>query len=100
MAQTVDDETALEEVMAYLDRPPAAGSADDQRFGERLRQVLAAGLPDDDTPDETAAPARLALAEDLRLRLEAAARARTARFPFGENPDGLGPTLGMSLRGN
>jgi hypothetical protein len=33
----------------------------------------------------------------LRRRLEAAARRRNGSHPFGEHPDGIGPTLGMDV---
>lgn len=96
MIQTVDDDTALEEVLAFLARPPEAGSAEDARFGERLRQVIAAAIPadEDDGPDD--AP-RLKLDADLRGRLDALARRRAETHPFGDHPDGIGPTLGMDL---
>jgi len=94
--RTVDDDTALEEVLAFLDRPPEAGSADDARFGERLRQVIAATISDDVDEDSDDAP-RLRLDADLRGRLDALARRRAESHPFGEHPDGIGPTLGMNL---
>ena len=82
--------------MAFLDAPPPPGSPQDQAFGERLRQVIAASIPAaaDDAEDD--APV-LRLDEDLRRRLEAAARKRGAGHPFGDHPDGIGPTLGMNL---
>ncbi|MDG2521270.1 hypothetical protein P7B02_06915 [Caulobacter segnis] len=99
MTAAVDDETALEEVLAWLERPPQPGTPEDERFGDRLRQVLAASLPRDDMSDDDdpEAPAPLPLDADLRGRLEALARRRTQANPFGENRDGLGPTLGMDV---
>lgn len=96
MADRVDDETALEDVMAFLDNPPEPGGAEDARFGERLRQVIAASAPlsEDDDPED--APT-LALDADLRARLEALAHRRAQGSYFGEHPDGIGPTLGMDL---
>lgn len=96
MPRTVDADTALQEVMAFLDSPPAPGSPQDAIFGERLRQVIAASIPNDPYDEAEDAPA-LALGEDLRRKLEAAARRRSASHPFGEHPDGIGPTLGMDL---
>jgi len=96
MPRTVDAETALEEVMAFLDAPPQPGSPQDEVFGERLRQVIAAAIPAAPDDDEDDAPV-LALNEDLRRRLETAARKRGADHPFGDHPDGIGPTLGMNL---
>lgn len=96
MPRTVDAETALEEVMAFLETPPPPGSPQDEAFGQRLRQVIAASIPaaPDDAEDD--APV-LQLSENLRIRLEAAARKRGADHPFGDHPDGIGPTLGMNL---
>ncbi|PZR34422.1 hypothetical protein [Caulobacter segnis] len=96
MPDIVDDETALEEVIAFLDAPPQAGSAEDERFASRLRQVIAASIPaaEDDDPED--APT-LRLDDDLRDRLEALAKARASHNYFGEHPDGIGPTLGMDV---
>jgi hypothetical protein len=96
MPRTVDAETALEEVMAFLDAPPQPGSPQDEAFGERLRQVIAASIPAAPDDDEDDAPV-LDLNEDLRRRLETAARKRGEDHPFGDHPDGIGPTLGMNL---
>ncbi|ADG08596.1 hypothetical protein B7G68_00350 [Caulobacter segnis] len=93
----VDDETALEDVLAFLDSPPEAGSTEDARFGERLRQVIAASIPAAEDEDQEDTP-RLSLDADLRRRLEALASRRAADHPFGDHPDGIGPTLGMDLR--
>ena len=92
----VDDETALEEVMTFLDAPPETGSHDDARFGARLRQVIAASIPADDGDAAEDAP-KLDLNEDLRRRLEAVAKRRSEGHYFGDHPDGVGPTLGMDL---
>jgi hypothetical protein len=96
MSEAVDDETALEEVLAFLDAPPEAGSADDARFGVRLRQVIAAAIPAAEGEDPKDAPT-LRLESDLRDRLEALAKARAHHNYFGEHPNGIGPTLGMDV---
>jgi hypothetical protein len=96
MADRVDDETALEEVLAFLDSPPEAGGADDARFGERLRQVIAASIPLDEGEDPGDGPT-LQLDEDLRKRLEAVARRHAEGNYFGDHPNGIGPTLGMDV---
>lgn len=96
MLDAVDDETALEEVLAFLDSPPQAGSADGERFRARLRQVIAASIPADDV-DEPEDATRLALDDDLRRRLDALARRHAEDHPFGDHPYGIGPTLGMDL---
>ncbi|HJV43775.1 hypothetical protein [Caulobacter sp.] len=96
MIQPVDDDTALEEVLGFLATPPEAGSADDARFGARLRQVIAASIPADEDDDSEDEP-RLKLDADLRGRLDALARRRSENHPFGDHPDGIGPTLGMDL---
>jgi len=97
MISTVDDETALEEVLAFLDAPPEAGSAEEARFSARLRQVVAASIPSAEHEKAEDAP-RLTLDEDLRRRLDALARERADHHPFGDYPNGIGPTLGMDLR--
>lgn len=96
MADRVDDETAFEELMAFLDNPPEPGGAEDARFGERLRQVIAASVPLSEEDDPEDAPT-LALDVDLRSRLEALAHKRAQGNYFGEHPDGIGPTLGMDF---
>lgn len=96
MFDPVDDETALEQVLAFLGAPPAAGTADDARFGARLRQVIAASIPAAEDAAAEDAP-RLSLDDDLRRRLDALARQRAEHHPFGDHPDGIGPTLGMDL---
>ncbi len=96
MPRTVDADTALEEVLAFLANPPPPGSPQDDLFGERLRQVISASIPARPGDSEDDSPI-LALSEDLRRRLDAAARKRGGSHPFGEHPDGIGPTLGMDL---
>jgi len=91
----VDNDTALEEVMTFLDAPPEPGSADDDRFGERLRQVIAASIPLDEGEDPEDEPT-LQLDDTLRGRLEALAKQRGGNY-FGDHPDGIGPTLGMDV---
>ncbi|PIB94331.1 hypothetical protein [Caulobacter sp. FWC2] len=96
MSDRVDDDTALEEVMGFLDAPPEEGSADDARFGERLRQVIAAAIPLDEGEDPADGPT-LQLDDGLRGRLEALAKKRGGSHYFGDHPDGIGPTLGMDV---
>jgi hypothetical protein len=93
--KSVDNDTALEEVMTFLDSPPEPGSADDDRFGERLRQVIAASIPLDQGEDPEDGPT-LALDDDFRSRLEKVAKDRGGNY-FGDHPDGIGPTLGMDV---
>jgi hypothetical protein len=99
MIPSVDADTALEEVLAFLAQPPTPGSADDDRFGERLRQVMAAAIPADDSSDDDPVAPTLEISADIKAKLDAIARRRAADHPFGEHPDGIGPTLGMNLRG-
>lgn len=96
MAKTVDNDTALEEVMTFLDSPPEPGSADDDRFGERLRQVIAASIPLDEGEDPEDGPT-LQLDDAFRSRLEKVAKDRGGSHYFGDHPDGIGPTLGMDV---
>ncbi|NQE62140.1 hypothetical protein [Caulobacter sp. RHG1] len=95
MPKTVDNDTALEEVMTFLDTPPEPGSADDARFGERLRQVISASIPLDEGDDPEDGPT-LQLDDDFRRRLEKVATDRGGNY-FGDHPDGIGPTLGMDV---
>lgn len=95
MIKSVDDATALEEVMGFLDAPPEPDSAEDHRFGERLRQVIAAAIPLDDGEDQEDGPT-LRLDDSFRRRLEAVAKQRGGNY-FGDHPDGIGPTLGMDV---
>ena len=71
MTERIDDEAALEEVMTFLDNPPEPGGADDARFGERLRQVIAASIPLDEGDDPEDGPT-LRLDDDFRGRLDKA----------------------------
>ena len=97
MTERVDNDTALEEVMGFLAEPPTRGTPEDARFGARLRQVLSASIVDEsDDEDDPIPKAELSLDADLRTRLEEAAH-RHAHNPFGDHPDGIGPTLGMDL---
>ncbi len=97
MTDRVDNDDALEEVLGFLADPPAPGTPDDARFGARLRQVLSASIVDDPADEDDPVPKpELSLDADLRRKLEAAARHRSSN-PFGEHPDGIGPTLGMDL---
>ncbi len=95
MSETVDNDTALEEVMGFLDFPPEPGSADDDRFAERLRQVIAASIPLDEGEDPEDAPT-LTLDDAFRSKLEKVAQQRGGSY-FGDHPDGIGPTLGMDV---
>ncbi|WP_454713581.1 hypothetical protein [Caulobacter segnis] len=95
MSQSVDNDTALEEVMSFLDAPPEPGSADDERFGERLRQVISASIPLDEGEDPEDAPT-LTLDDAFRSKLEKVAQQRGGSY-FGDHPDGIGPTLGMDV---
>lgn len=95
MAKPIDNDTALQEVMTFLDSPPEPGSADDERFGERLRQVIAASIPLDEGEDLEDAPT-LQLDDAFRSKLEKVARQRGGSY-FGDHPDGIGPTLGMDV---
>lgn len=95
MSQSVDNDTALEEVVTFLDSPPEPGSADDERFGERLRQVIAASIPLDEGEDPEDAPT-LTLDDAFRSKLEKVAQQRGGSY-FGDHPDGIGPTLGMDV---
>ncbi|MDG2527646.1 hypothetical protein [Caulobacter endophyticus] len=94
MAQTFED--ALETVLAWLETPPPSGTPEEARFLAAIERVLA-------EPDGSEASAEQAAAiddivrvdDDLRQRLAKLANAR--RNPFGDHPDGIGPTLGMDL---
>jgi hypothetical protein len=95
MTQPIPNETALEEVMRLMENPPAEGSAEDVRLGVLLKQVIAASIPGDEDEDDAVAP--LAVPDALKGRLDALAKKRSSDKPFGDNPDGLGPTLGMDV---
>lgn len=86
-------EEALEMVVAFLDAPPAPGSDNGQRFDKALRRVLAGGP----TQLTDVAEAAAVLDPGLRARLDDLAQRRVGHNPFGEHPDGIGPTLGMDL---
>jgi hypothetical protein len=92
-------EDALETVVAFLEAPPPPNSEQGRVFDEALRRVLAAtpsaGL-EDPSGDEAAA----GLDQGLRARLDDLARRRAPANPFGDHPDGIGPTLGMDLGGD
>lgn len=96
MPHTVDADTALEDVLSFLESPPEPGSPQDAIFSQRLLQVIAASIPADPENEDEAPPA-LELGADLRRKLEDAARKRGGSHPFGDHPDGIGPTLGMNL---
>lgn len=86
-------EDALEVVVGFLEAPPEPDTDEGRRFDEALGRVLAgAPTPLADAPDE--APA---LDPGLRQRLDDLVRRRASRNPFGDHPDGIGPTLGMDL---
>jgi len=89
-------EEALEVVLSHLDCPPAEGTPEDEAFLAALDEVLVAsqGGLDNEGGDEQA----VVIDDDLRARLEAIAHRRGPLNPFGEHPDGIGPTLGMDLR--
>ncbi|CAN5575324.1 hypothetical protein BH10PSE4_BH10PSE4_00420 [soil metagenome] len=94
MTDRVTNDIALKEVMDFMASPPAQGSPEDVRFGNRLLQVLAASIVDDPADEDDPAPkAELTLDADLRARLEKASLKRNGN-PFGGYPDGMGPTLG------
>ncbi|SFI60987.1 hypothetical protein [Caulobacter sp. UNC279MFTsu5.1] len=97
----VDWEDALEIVVGFLEAPPAADTEDGKRFDQALLRVLA-NAPTADHDDGAAAPADsvAGLDEGLRARLDALARRRAHANPFGDHPDGIGPTLGMDLSGS
>lgn len=93
MRDYVDDETALQDVMGFLERPPTDAEGD-RLFGARLKQVLAALDPA--APGRAEGSALAVLSDDLKRRLREADE-RRARNPFGEHPEGIGPTLGMDV---
>ncbi|KSB87527.1 hypothetical protein AS593_00050 [Caulobacter vibrioides] len=94
MAQTFED--ALETVQAWLEAPPPSGSPEEARFLSAIERVLA-------EPDGSEADAEQAAAIDDIVRVDDDLRQRLARLanahrnPFGDHPDGIGPTLGMDL---
>lgn len=86
-------EDALEVVVGFLEAPPEPDSDAGRRFDHALARVLA-GAPTPMTDDHGAAPT---LDPGLRQRLDDLARRRAGHNPFGDHPDGIGPTLGMDL---
>ncbi len=107
MTDRVDNDTALEEVLKFLADPPAPGTPEDARFARAAAAAAAAASIVDDPVDEDdpVPKAELALDDDLRRKLEAAARHLSSN-PFGEHirgdrPDpghGPGQILGRQTR--
>lgn len=88
-------EDALEAIIDFLQDPPAAGTAEGQRFDAALQRVLAsAPVVSEAALDESPT---LGLDPSLRERLDDLARRRTGANPSGEHPNGIEPTLGMDL---
>ncbi|AYV46609.1 hypothetical protein CFHF_21705 [Caulobacter flavus] len=95
MAQTFED--SLETVLAWLEAPPPSGSPEEARFLAAVERVLAEPDGSEAHAEQTAAIDDIVrVDDDLRRRLNALANAR--RNPFGDHPDGIGPTLGMDLK--
>jgi hypothetical protein len=80
-------EAALEEVIHLYDHPPSPGSAGDDRFTALLDKVIRYR---DSAPPEVIAP--MTLDADLEAR-----RRRLENLHPKQNPDGIGPTLGLDL---
>ena len=80
-------EAALEQVIHLYDHPPAPGSADDDRFTALLDKVIRYR---DSVPLEVLAPKTMDADLETRLR-------RLENLHPKQNPDGIGPTLGMDL---
>ncbi len=91
----LDWEDALEIVVGFLESPPDADTEDGRRFDQALFRVLAVGHDGGAQADATAG-----LDASLRARLDDLARRRAPANPFGDHPDGIGPTLGMDLSGS
>lgn len=89
----LDWEDALEVVIGFLDAPPDVDSPEGRRFDEALRHVLSSAP----TPHPQAPEAPAGLDAGLRARLDDLARRRARPNPFGDHPDGIGPTLGMDV---
>lgn len=89
----LDDEAALEMVLAYLDALPLEGSEEDRLFGHALRHVNSVVA----APQADAREPALSVNEDLVRRLADLERRREEGKPFGSHPEGLGPTLGMDV---
>lgn len=92
----LDWEDALEIVVGFLEAPPEADTEDGKRFDQALFRVLA-GAPAAGQDGATQTTATAGLDADLRERLDDLARRRAHANPFGDHPDGIGPTLGMDL---
>jgi len=94
MAQTFED--ALETVTTWLEAPPPSGSPEEARFLAAIERVLAEPGGPEASAEQTAAIEDIVrVDDDLRQRLAKLAGDR--RNPFGDHPDGIGPTLGMNL---
>ncbi len=94
MAQTFED--ALETVLASLEAPPPSGSPEEARFLAAIERVLTEPDGPEVGADQAAAIDHIVrVDDDLRARLSKLASAH--RNPFGDHPDGIGPTLGMDL---
>ncbi|HWU14835.1 MAG TPA: hypothetical protein VN157_12600 [Caulobacter sp.] len=91
-------EDALESVVAFLEAPPPPNSDEGRAFDEALRRVLAAA-PSEGLEGPAEEDAAAGLDSDLRARLDDLALRRAGANPFGDHPDGIGPTLGMDLSG-
>lgn len=92
----LDWEDALEVVVGFLESPPEAHTEEGKRFDQALLRVLA-GAPAASQDAGTPVDATVGLDASLRGRLDDLARRRAHANPFGEHPDGIGPTLGMDL---
>ncbi|PXA74410.1 hypothetical protein DMC25_25295 [Caulobacter sp. D4A] len=94
MAQTFED--AFEIVLAGLDLPPKRGTPQNDRFQAAIERVLAEpGGSEESAEQDAAVDDVVRVDKDLRRRLNALAN--PGRNPFGEHPNGIGPTLGMDL---
>jgi len=89
-------EEALETVVGFLGDPPAPNTPQGKVFDEALVRVLAAA-PSAEREPLSSTDAAAGLDDGLRARLDALARRRAESGPFGDHPDGIGPTLGMDL---
>lgn len=92
----LDWEDALETVVGFLESPPSPDTDAGKRFDQALMRVLA-GAPPVAEPASGLEPAAAALDASLRARLDDLARRRVPHHPFGDYPDGIGPTLGMDV---
>lgn len=89
-------EDALETVVGFLDDPPAPDSPEGRAFDQALARVLAAA-PSIDVERSPETEAATGLDASLRARLDDLAKRRAPAHPFGDHPDGIGPTLGMDV---